>query len=116
AIVAVDERVDRRREEEVVDQSCLCSFSSLLSPLSCSIRQRRMEAAGIEPARDLDGIINPSCACGKCEEWPARTALHSPPAGWLDLASLDADLLSVVLAWERMSEPIRKAIVTLATG
>jgi hypothetical protein len=30
------------------------------------------------------------------------------------LASADADLQSVVLAWEKISEPIRKAIVTLA--
>ena len=72
-----------------------------------------MEAAGIEPAFDSDGIIKPACACGNCEECRAALALHFGRSIWLDLSSIDADLLSVVLAWENLSEPIRNAILAL---
>jgi hypothetical protein len=70
--------------------------------------------AGIEPARDSDAIVNLSCACGNCEQCRAAPALHFPHSEWLDPASIDADLLTVVLAWEKISGPIRKAIVALA--
>jgi hypothetical protein len=45
----------------------------------------------------------------------AATALHFGRSNWLDLSSVDADLLSVVLAWEKISHPIRKAIAALST-
>lgn len=43
----------------------------------------------------------------------AAPALHSDVTKRLAMASVDADLLSVVLAWEKIADPIRKAIVTL---
>ena len=74
-----------------------------------------MEAAGIEPAGDFDLTTEVVCDCVNCQEGRAAPALHSGRSAWLDLSSIDADLLSVVLAWEKISGPIRKAIVSLAT-
>jgi hypothetical protein len=55
----------------------------------------------------------------RAEKWTANgaaRALHFPRSGWLGLASIDPNLLTVVLAWEKISEPIRRAIVGLAMG
>ncbi len=70
-------------------------------------------AAGIEPASDFDGTAETPCDCVKCKDARAAQALHLGRSNWLDLSSIDADLLTVVLAWEKISEPIRKAIVSL---
>ena len=40
----------------------------------------------------------------------AALALHSGDSNWLDLSSIDGELLSVVLGQEKFSEPIRKGI------
>jgi hypothetical protein len=74
-----------------------------------------VEAAGIEPACDFDGKNERVCDCVNCEKCRAARALHSGRSNWLDLSSIDADLQSVVLGWEEISHPIRKAIVALAT-
>lgn len=69
--------------------------------------------AGIEPACDSDGIIKADYACGNCEQCRAAPALHFGRPNWLDLSSIDSDLQSVVVAWEKISKPIRKAILAL---
>jgi len=79
-------------------------------------RRGLIDRAGIEPACDCGGTNEAVCDCVNCEACRAAPALHSAFSNWLDLSSLDADLLSVVLAWEKISEPIRKAIVTLAVA
>jgi hypothetical protein len=72
-----------------------------------------MEAAGIEPASNFDLTTATTCDCVNCEQCGAAPALHSRRSNWLDLASIDADLLSVVLAWEELSDPIQKGICAL---
>ena len=69
---------------------------------------------GLEPTAEFyprDDTASTSAICEKCRAAPA---LHSGRSTWLDLASVDANLLSVVLAWDKISEPIRKMIVQLA--
>ena len=73
----------------------------------------QMEAAGIEPASDFDENAEVVCDCGNCEQCRAALALYSERPTWLNLSSVDADLLSVVLAWEKISPPIRMAILGL---
>ncbi len=71
------------------------------------------EAAGLEPTAGFystDDDVSTSVICPECG---AARALHSGRSNWLDLSSVDADLLSVVLVWEKISGPIRKAIVSL---
>ncbi len=72
------------------------------------------KAAGIEPASNVYGKTERACDCANCEECLAASALHSGRPNWLDLSAIDADLLNVVLAWEKISNPICNAIVTLA--
>ena len=68
---------------------------------------------GIEPAICFDGTNEAVCDCVNCAQCRAARALHSGNSNWLDLASIDADLLSVVLAWGKLSEPVRKGICAL---
>ena len=70
-------------------------------------------ASGIEPAGDFALTAETVCDCVNCELGRAAPALHSGRSAWLDLSSIDADLLSVVFAWEKISGPIRTAIVSL---
>src|SRR5579863_5639694 len=81
--------------------------------LPCSIRLRRMEAAGIEPAVDFDSSGKLDCGCVICEECRAAMALHSDGTDWLDLALADADLQSVIRAWRVVAAPIKAAIRAL---
>jgi hypothetical protein len=69
---------------------------------------------GLEPTAEFyprDNAASTSVICEKCRAAPA---LHSGRSAWLDLSSIATDLLGVVLAWEKISDPIRKAIVSLA--
>jgi hypothetical protein len=72
-----------------------------------------MEAAGIEPAADFDLSGKLDCGCVICEECRAAMALHPQGLDWLDLAQNDADLQSVIGAWNGLAEPIRRAIRAL---
>jgi hypothetical protein len=73
----------------------------------------KVEAAGIEPAHEIDANDEKVSDCVTRVEPRAAPALHSGRPDWLELSSLDADLQSVVLAWEKISEPIRNCIVAL---
>jgi len=42
------------------------------------------------------------CHCVNCEQCRAAPALHFGRPNWLELSSVDADLLGVVLAWEKI--------------
>ena len=76
-------------------------------------RNTKMEAAGIEPTCEIDGTTEAICDCVNCEKCRAAPALHSGGFKSLPVSSVDADLLSIVLAWEKISGPIRKAILSL---
>jgi hypothetical protein len=69
---------------------------------------------GLEPSAEFYRTDDAASSSVIREACGAARALHSGRPNWLDLASIDTDLLSVVLAWERISEPIRKAILSLA--
>jgi hypothetical protein len=68
---------------------------------------------GIEPACESDGTNGGACDSVNREKGRGAPAPHFVRSNWLDLSSVDADLLSVVLAWEKISGPIRKAIIAL---
>jgi len=87
----------------------------LLSPFSALLSNslRELGPLGLEPTIGFyatDGAASTSVICPECG---AARALHIPRSGWLDLSSIDPDLLSVVLGWEEISKPIRDAILTL---
>jgi hypothetical protein len=69
--------------------------------------------AGMNPAGDLEGTNNGDWTCVKCLECGAALALQTRGSGCRRLAEIDADLLTVVFAWEEISGPIRKAILSL---
>lgn len=76
----------------------------------------KMGPLGLEPTAEFyptEVAASTSVICPACG---AARALHFSRSGWLNLASIDPDLLSVVLAWERISSPIRNAIVGFATS
>jgi hypothetical protein len=69
---------------------------------------------GLEPTGEFYRTDEAASTSENCRECRAALALHSACTRWLDLSSIDADLLSVVLAWENISERIRAGIVVLA--
>lgn len=77
------------------------------------LRLYQVEAAGIEPARNSDGTQDLYCNCVEGKAGRAVNTLHLGCPDWLRLSSLDTDLQSVVLAWDKLSEPIRRAILAL---
>jgi hypothetical protein len=68
---------------------------------------------GLEPTAEFHPKDDTTSGCVSCQECRAARALHFGRSNWLDLSSVDADLLSVVLGWGKIPEPIRKAIVAL---
>jgi hypothetical protein len=68
---------------------------------------------GLEPTDEYDRTEDTTMTSVICQNCRAARALHSGHTHWLDLSSIDADLLSVVLGWEKISEPIRKAVIAL---
>jgi hypothetical protein len=75
-----------------------------------------MGPLGLEPTADSYPTEKAPCTSVICPECGAARALHSGRSNWLDLSSIDTELLSVVLAWEKISEPNRKAILRLASS
>lgn len=69
---------------------------------------------GFIPLADCDATDDAICDCVKCEVDRAAWALQTGDINCQLLASADPDLLSVVLAWEKISEPMRKVIGALA--
>jgi hypothetical protein len=72
--------------------------------------------AVIEPAGEIDASKCEHCGC-ECDSIPfAANMLHFWRSKWLELASCDAELHTVICAWERLSTVTRKAIVAFAAG
>gem|GEM_PF-6637851 len=72
-----------------------------------------MGPLGLEPTIEFYPKGRAASTSVICEQCGAARALHLGRSNWLDLASIDPDLLSVVLGWEKISEPIQKSILTL---
>lgn len=72
------------------------------------------ETEGTSPTDYLSVTAEATCDCVKCDACGAARALQTGDINCRLLASVDANLLSVVLAWANLSQPIRKAIIGLA--
>ena len=68
---------------------------------------------GFEPTCNSAASNNAACACEKCQAARAALALHSGCFKWLESALIDADLRKVIVAWDRLSGPIRDAMLAL---
>ncbi len=60
------------------------------------------EPVGFIPLGDCDTTTELICDCVKCDACRAARALQTGDINCRLLASVDADLLSVVLAWENL--------------
>ncbi len=105
-IFGLEPRFDQRNSHPVKDKQPFIESNEGLFNLE-------VEAAGIEPAFNLDGTAVTNCNCVNCQEGRAARALHPGCPDWLQLSSLGADLQSVLLSWRRLPEPIRRAILAL---
>jgi hypothetical protein len=72
-----------------------------------------MEAAGIEPASEIDATNSAASGCENQETPSAANALHDSDSNCLNLASIDADLRVVIGAWGFLPHNIRQAIIML---
>jgi hypothetical protein len=72
-----------------------------------------MEAAGIEPASRYDASDEGVCFCESCLDHRAAVALHPGVAACLRASLIDIDLQSVVVAWGKLPETIRKKLLKL---
>jgi hypothetical protein len=61
-------------------------------------------ATGFEPANDFERNDSAPCSCADCEMCSAAHALQFGGFRWLEVASRDAELHSVILAWEQLPE------------
>lgn len=74
----------------------------------------KVEAGGIEPARENDVSDCVKVTCEFCEQRRAARALHSGVSDSQHMASLDADLQIVTSNWYRLPQAVRNAILGLA--
>jgi hypothetical protein len=74
-----------------------------------------VEAAGIEPAYEIDATNSAASGCENQETPTAANALHGSDSNCLNMALIDADLREVVLAWSGIPASVRQVIVTLAS-
>jgi hypothetical protein len=72
-----------------------------------------MEAAGIEPGSDFDATENGVCNCENCEQCRAAYALHEECFKSRFLATLDVELLRVLVEWGSLAAYVRGAIIAL---
>ena len=72
-----------------------------------------MEAAGIEPASENDATDSIACSCENQPTPRAANVLHCSDSNCLIMASIDADLRNIVLAWNGIPENVRQAVVLL---
>jgi hypothetical protein len=72
-----------------------------------------MEDRGLEPLGDFDATNNTASSSDGCPECGAARALHSGGPDCHLLSSLDADLQSVIAAWDGLPTAIRRATLAL---
>src|SRR5262245_14743947 len=72
-----------------------------------------VEAAGIEPSCDSDATDSSVCDCENCQQCRAANALHFECFKWQFLASLDARLRDLILAWDHTPDARRTAVASL---
>lgn len=65
----------------------------------------------LEPASDFDATAEATCDWDFCEGYRAALALHSECPICHGGAFFDTVLQYVVVAWNRLSEPIRRAVL-----
>jgi hypothetical protein len=69
---------------------------------------------GLEPATNSEVNDNGCCIYVNCQEGCAANALHPEFLKCLEVALIDADLLTVIGAWKGLPEEIRKTVMLLA--
>jgi hypothetical protein len=84
------------------------SLSSLASPVSFDA-----EGMGFEPTCNSAANVDVPCACEKCHQASAAMALHCESSICLSLASIDASLQQVIVAWDGLPDAIRRAVMAL---
>jgi hypothetical protein len=72
-----------------------------------------VEDRGLEPLGDFDAKRNSASTSIDHQEGAAARALHSGGPNCHCLSSLDADLQSVIAAWDGLAAPIRNAMIAL---
>lgn len=72
-----------------------------------------MEDGGFEPTLNNNATKLCACSCELCNDPCAANALHLCGSNCQFVATIDADLQSVIAAWNRLPKPIRNAIVAL---
>jgi len=77
------------------------------------IDQRDYKDAGFEPAANPEVTDCGCCIYLDCQDACAANALHPEFLKCLELALYDADLQLVIAGWKLLSDPVRKAVVTL---
>jgi hypothetical protein len=73
----------------------------------------KVAEAGLEPANEIDATDNCICTCEFCERCRAAVALHSECFKRQFLASLDAELQSIIAAWAGLPIGLRRALLAL---
>jgi hypothetical protein len=72
-----------------------------------------VEAAGIEPAGEIDVTTSIASACENQQTPGAANALHLNNSNWLDLSSIDVTLLIIINEWDALPVNMRQAIQKL---
>ena len=75
-----------------------------------------MEAAGIEPGDDIAANDYTAATCVTCPACGAALALQQPVTGLQPPAPPDADLQTVITAWDALPAHLRAAIVAIVTA
>ena len=78
--------------------------------LSCSIRQRRMEAAGIEPAANSPGKKGGDSQSGAESGAPGG---QNADSGWATVVNTNPELARLIDAWPKLPEAIRRGILAM---
>jgi hypothetical protein len=73
-----------------------------------------VEAAGIEPASEIDATDSTASVCENQQPPRAANALHGSDANCLSLSLADSDLHFLITIWSGLSVEVREALVALA--
>lgn len=99
------DRVEARISAELELKNLLSTFSTQLP-----IRQRRVEAAGIEPAIENDAPQTEPTSCVTCPSCGAANALHLMVTESHLLSLSDRELHDVLKGWTQLPVQVRSLI------
>ena len=92
-------------------------MTGLLTLTVANCRQlSKREAAGIEPAGEIDATTSSTSACENQQTPSAANALHLNDSNWLDLSSIDVTLRMIIDEWDVLPVNMRQAIQKLVAS